>query len=139
MPKYHNVPLDSEGRSRQVCGYLNIDFKKAFDSTGEYGRYVELTRLQDAGEISGLSCQVPFALFVTNTKTGVRVKIADYIADFCYVRDGKEITEDFKGVRTETYRLKKKFLKAQDDIVILESRAKERKKRVPAARRNTKA
>lgn len=49
------------------------------------------------------------------------VKLCDYVADFVYEEDGMEITEDFKGVYTPIYRLKKRMMKAFHGIDIRES------------------
>jgi hypothetical protein len=86
-----------------------------FQSKREANRFCELRLLEKAGEISNLGCQVPFSLLVN------RMHIADYIADFVYRRDGKEIIEDVKGHRTEVYRLKKKLMRACWGIEILET------------------
>ena len=40
------------------------------------------------------------------------IKIFDYVADFDYYSRGKHIVEDFKGVKTATFRLKKKGFEA---------------------------
>lgn len=128
MSKFHAVPLDSEGRSRQVCGFLNIAFKKAWDSTGEYTRYIELLRLQGEGQISNLRTQVTYELHAVNSD-GNRHKIGSYIADFVYDQDGRTVVEDFKGVKTAMYSWKKRHMKIEYGVVIYESNAPVRKKR----------
>src|SRR5690242_19685172 len=79
-----------------------------FDSAGEAGRYCELCTLVRAGEVSDLRRQVPY-IFVVN---GVRVGV--YQADFVYwdVRVSEQVVEDFKGVRTDVYRMKQKLMLA---------------------------
>jgi hypothetical protein len=117
--KYRAVPLDIEGRNRQVCAYLNIPFVRAFDSTGEYTRYVELTRLENSGQIYELHRQVDYPLVVN-----ARV-ICHYVADFVYrdIETDDIVVEDFKSRPTMTpvYRLKKKLMKAIHGIEIKES------------------
>lgn len=101
--KYHNVPVTVDG--------------KPFDSTAEGKRYWELCRLQDAGEITDLQTQPVFPLVVNG------VRVAQYRADFAYVQNGQRIIEDVKGgdaTKTAVYRLKKKMLKAQYGIDIVE-------------------
>lgn len=99
--KYRNVKVE-------VDGYK-------FDSKAEAERYWHLKLLQDAGEISNLELQVEYPLFVQG------VKIGAYRCDFRYTdADGKVITEDVKGVKTPLYNWKKKHLKAQTGIEIVE-------------------
>lgn len=93
---------------------MSID-GRTFDSKLEASRYVELKRLQEGGIISGLQCQVPFALEINGNL------ICKYICDFRYVDiDGKMVTEDAKGDRTRVYAIKKKLMKALHGIEILE-------------------
>lgn len=89
-----------------------IDGQK-FASTTEGMRYKELALLQRVGKITQLETQVPFLMEVND------VKICKYIADFTYWADGKFIVEDRKGVRTATFNLKKKLMKAIHGIDIL--------------------
>lgn len=86
-----------------------------FASKREAARYLDLRYDEKRGKISGLELQVRYPLVVGD------VKIADYLADFRYTRDGEVIVEDVKGVRTPVYRLKKKLLKALYGIEILET------------------
>lgn len=86
-----------------------------FDSKGEAKRYQELLLLLRAGEISDLKLQVGYDLIVEGTK------ICKYVADFTYLENHKRIVEDFKGVRTAVYRLKKKLMKAILGIEIRET------------------
>nr|MBO6294647.1 DUF1064 domain-containing protein [Schwartzia sp. (in: firmicutes)] len=44
-----------------------------------------------------------------------------YIADFVYERDGKTIVEDFKGLRTDVYKLKRAMLYNKYGIKVFES------------------
>ena len=88
---------------------------RTFDSKAEAARYVELKRMQEAGLIFGLECQVTFPLVVNGEL------ICKYIADFRYVDiEGSRITEDVKGVRTRDYRIKAKLMKALHGITIKE-------------------
>lgn len=99
--KYHNEPIEVDGIR--------------FDSIAESTRYRELTHLLNAGEITCLELQVTYPLMVQG------VRIASYIADFRYLDiDGDVVVEDVKGVRTAVYKLKKKHLKAQYGIEIVE-------------------
>lgn len=86
-----------------------------FHSKAEANRYVELKHLQSAGEISELTCQVPFKIHWPETDT----LICTYIIDFTYY-NGKtypnyqgpirvKILEEVKGWETPEYKLKEKM------------------------------
>jgi hypothetical protein len=81
-----------------------------FDSKREARHYIELRRLQTLGEISGLKHHEVFIL-----------SICKYEADFTYYnKDGGFVVCDVKGVKTPVYLLKKKLMKAEKNIDILE-------------------
>lgn len=87
-----------------------------FASRKEAHRYGELKLLERAGKISDLKLQVRFPLIV-NGQT-----IFTYVADFVYLsEEGKKIVEDVKGARTRTFITKKKMMKAQYGIVVMET------------------
>lgn len=96
-----------------------------FDSRGEAERWVYLTMLQAAGEIYALKRQPVFILqegFKNNR--GTRRRPITYRADFEYweeYQDGteKHIVEDFKGHKTEAFRIKQKmFEKRYPDTIL---------------------
>ena len=107
--------------SRQITA---IDGSR-FDSQREYWRWCQLLVYLRAGKIQDLKRQVKFELipaqyetFERYSKTGRRLKdgsrckekAVSYVADFTY-RIGEElVVEDVKGVRTETYILKRKLM-----------------------------
>lgn len=86
----------------------------SFPSKGEAGRYSQLLLLEKSGLIRDLELQPKFPLVVNGEK------ICTYIADFQYTTDSGLVTEDYKGVRTPIYRLKKKLMKAILGIEITE-------------------
>jgi hypothetical protein len=92
-----------------------------FDSAKEAKRYAKLRALEDAGKIQGLRIQVPFELVPSFECDGVKYRGMKYIADFVYVRDGKQVVEDTKGRKTQEYRLKKKLMAYLNHINIEES------------------
>jgi hypothetical protein len=63
---------------------------------------------------------VQFVLHGVNVKTGKWERLCVYRADFTYEADGKLVVEDAKGFRTEMYKLKKKWVKAEYGIDIRE-------------------
>lgn len=108
--KYRAVPIDTED------GH--------FDSMGEYARWQDLKLMQRAGLISGLKRQVKFELVPKQkSKDGKNVQPVEYIADFryCDKGTGEWITEDFKGMRTDVYKLKKKLMLWKYGIEIKET------------------
>jgi len=100
--KYHNKKTTVDGIT--------------FHSKKEAARYQELKLLEKAKEISNLKLQVPFVIEVAGRH------ICKYLADFTYFdKEGEFFVEDVKGVRTQTYRLKKKLVEALYGIEILET------------------
>ena len=89
---------------------------RTFASKREARRYQDLLLLERAGEISDLRTQVRMPVVVNG------MQVCVFVADFCYVdREGRQITEDCKGYRTQVYRLKRKLVKAALGIDILET------------------
>lgn len=94
-----------------------------FDSYREGRRYSELKMLLKAGEITDLRRQVKYVLIpaqrepdTTGPRGGVRKGMllereCAYIADFVYLtKEGEQIVEDTKGVRTPEYVIKRKLM-----------------------------
>lgn len=102
-------------RGRQTFKYGNVktvvDGIK-FDSKHEATRYVELKYMERVGLIRDLQLQVPFELIPAQRENGKVVERAvKYIADFVYYdKDGNIVVEDAKGIKTDSYKLKKKML-----------------------------
>lgn len=110
--KYHNRKVIVDGMR--------------FDSVKEAKRWRELCLLYRAGEIGEVERQVEFVLIPTQrtrtpdgkTKTERAVK---YRADFVYLdKNGRQVVEDVKGVRTKEYIIKRKLLLFLRGIVIKE-------------------
>ena len=84
----------------------------AFASKGEAKRYSHLLLLLKAKKISNLELQPRFLLQEKDVVNGEHIRAINYIADFKYEENGKTIIEDFKGVETEVFKIKRKlFLK----------------------------
>jgi Protein of unknown function (DUF1064) len=98
--KYGNTPTTQDGYK--------------FDSKLEAHRYGELKLLLAAGMITDLKLQTRWDLQVNGSH------VAYYFSDFDYLDDGKRVVEDAKAVWTPVYSLKKKMLKAQYGIDIVE-------------------
>ena len=98
MSKYHSRKVTIDGMT--------------FDSVREAKRYQELHILHRAGEISDLRCQVKYTLIPKQPKpSGGYERPLTYTADFVYKgRDGREIVEDTKGVRTPQYIDRRKLM-----------------------------
>jgi len=71
-----------------------------FASKREAARYAELKLLQKLGEIQNLTIQPRF-VFPANFS---------YVGDFGYIRAGRVIVEDVKGVQTPVFKLKQKCM-----------------------------
>lgn len=85
-----------------------------FDSHKEAQRYAQLRLLERAGRITNLRCQVKYILIPTQRDERGKLleKERSYVADFVYfdLASGKEVVEDTKGFRTDTYKLKKAMM-----------------------------
>ena len=76
-----------------------------FDSQSEADRYMELLVMQKAGKISCLVCHPHFDLIPSQKVPGQKsFRAHGYTADFAYIKDGEEIVEDVKSVRTREER-----------------------------------
>ena len=67
-----------------------------FDSIAESRRYKELALLERAGEIKDLQLQPRFLLQESFKKNGKTYRKIEYVADFMYSQNGKNIVEDVK-------------------------------------------
>lgn len=90
-----------------------------FDSKKEADRYADLKLRLHAGEIRDLRLQVPYPITINGQV------LCRYVADFVYfdVKAGREVVEDVKSpatARKELYRLKKKAMRLEHGIEILE-------------------
>ena len=93
-----------------------------FDSAGELNRYLELKLLEENGVITDLQRQVKYVLIPTQREADVvgkrggrkQGKVIEkecaYIADFVYKENGQIVVEDYKGFKTEAYKIKKKLM-----------------------------
>ena len=101
-----------------------------FDSSGEMRRYAELKVLEKAGELRNLVTQPRFLLQDKFQYKGQVQRAIEYVADFKYDLkvDGEWVpyVEDFKGYKTDIYRLKKKLFifKYGDSYEFIESSSK---------------
>lgn len=71
--------------------------------------------MEKRGSISQLNLQPRFRMVHNG------VKICDYVADFSYQEGGEFVVEDYKGVLTPEYKLKKKMLLAFHGIEVRET------------------
>ena len=92
-----------------------------FASLGESRRYKALTTLEAIGAISHLKLQQAFVLAPSVVINGRRRPAMKYIADFTYVEGDALIVEDFKGVRTPVYVLKRHLMMSVLGIQIKET------------------
>ena len=86
-----------------------------FASAKEADRYRVLRDLAAVGAIRFLQLQPRFPIVVNGIHCGC------YVADFRYLCRGRIVVEDVKGVRTPTYKLKKRLVEALYKIEIFET------------------
>lgn len=102
MTKPGGAPKQHKYRAqRTVCAAGH-----SHPSKGEAGRCDELHLLQRGGAIHALQREMAFPVYING------IKVFTYKADFVYFTDKERIVEDFKGVITPVYRLKKKAVEA---------------------------
>jgi hypothetical protein len=112
-------PPPKAKRSKYGAEPTTVDGHR-FASKREAARYQELRLLEKAGRITGLVLQPILPIHVMTAK-GEPVRVCAYIADFGYTRaDGADVIEDSKCVKTAVYRLKKKMVRAEYGIEIVE-------------------
>lgn len=83
---------------------------RTYDSKKEARRALALQTMQNNGLITNLKEQQPFLLqegYINNK--GKRIRPIIYVADFTYIKNGKMVVEDCKGMKTDVYKLKKKI------------------------------
>ena len=97
-----------------------------FDSKKEYIRFKELSLLEKTGVITNLQRQIKFELIPAQyenvsreeyikskgkkTKGKCIERACNYIADFVYEINDKQVVEDTKGYRTKDYIIKRKLM-----------------------------
>ena len=122
MNYYYHHPDKKHQPIRSKYGNRIVEFDGyKFDSQGESMRYYQLKMLQKAGKISGLQVHVPFELIPKDEKH----RAIYYEADFVYIENGEKIVEDFKGFRTDVYKIKKRMMKWLYGIDIKETSDKD--------------
>lgn len=98
------------GRSKYHAKKTTVD-GITFDSRREADRYLVLKGMEEGGAIRDLRRQVRYELIPAFDVDGRHYRPVFYVSDFTYTdgETGKEIVEDVKGMRTDTYRLKAKL------------------------------
>lgn len=101
---------------------ITISHGIKFHSKGEAERYEFLFHQFNLGKIQNLQTQIRFDLHAAGG-----VKVCSYVADFTYDEwDGTgwniHVVEDYKGFKTDIYKLKKKWMLAEHGIEIRETK-----------------
>ena len=107
--KYHNKKIEVDGIT--------------FDSRKEAKRFQTLKLMEKAGEISNIELQKRFELIPKQKDAnGKTVRACNYVADFVYLdKDGRQVVEDVKGMRTDVYKLKKKLMLWVHGVTVIET------------------
>ena len=105
--KLAQVNVSSKYRNKE-CVYKGIKFP----SLHEMYRYIVLEFKQNRGEITDLNRQVRFQLLPAQKDENGKVieRPTFYVADFTYRENGNLVVEDAKGMKTQTYILKRKMM-----------------------------
>jgi hypothetical protein len=110
------APVGSKygSRKKEVDGHL-------FDSTGEAEAYRYLKRDESAGIISKLELQPVYVLQHSFASGAAKHRAITYRADFRFIDcNGQTHVIDYKGFRTEVYKLKLKMFRALYHDIIFE-------------------
>ena len=97
-----------------------------FDSLNESRYYTKLLlAIRDGsydghGRFESFDMQVPYVIVPSYLKNGHRIRRMEYVADFVlHYKDGRDRVIDVKGIETDVFRLKKKFVEyVHPDVVI---------------------
>lgn len=102
--QFHKFPPSGKYNARRVVYNCHERGVLVFASDKEFSRYLDLLRMEQAGEICNLALQRTFELFPK--KDGLAKET--YTCDFFYERmaDGREVVEDVKGKRLPLFALK---------------------------------
>ena len=92
-----------------------------FDSAGEARAFALLNLWEKAGSIQNLERQPRYTLMDTYVDAGGRkVRSMEYVPDFRFIRDNKIVVVDFKGMKTEAYKLKAKLFRHRYPELVFE-------------------
>lgn len=92
-----------------------------FDSAGEARAGSLLMLWEKAGAISNLERQPRYTLMDGYVDpVGRKVRPMAYVPDFRFTRDGQTVVVDFKGMRTEAYKLKAKLFRQRYPDLVFE-------------------
>ncbi|MFZ2982000.1 MAG: DUF1064 domain-containing protein [Sphingobium sp.] len=113
----------ARGRSKYKNAITVVD-GITFHSRAEARRWSALRLMERAGEIRDIEMQVEYLLIPSQKKPGGGTERAiKYVCDFEYVRDGKRVIEDVKGMRTPDYIIKRKLMLHIFGIEVVEIKA----------------
>ncbi len=118
--------LGRSGRSQvkstpTASKYRNVRYvidSLTFDSKREAHYYVGLKARADRGDITDLRIQVSFPLFCPAPDRRLTAIVGHYIADFVYYERGVRHVVDVKGIRTQIFKLKAKWIELQEGFLI---------------------
>lgn len=112
-----SLPEKGETTKSKFHAYKAMVDGIQFDSLNESRYYVYIKQVRDSqqetehGKLLSFEMQVPFIIVPSHIKNGHRIRKMEYLADFvlCY-EDGTKRVIDVKGVETDVFKLKKKFV-----------------------------
>lgn len=91
-----------------------------FDSSGEARAFALLKLWEQAGVIQNLERQVRYVLMASWHDGSKTIRAMEYWPDFRFIRDGRTVVVDFKGMKTEAYKLKAKLFRARYPEIVFE-------------------
>ena len=120
------LPEAGEASRSKYHAYKAVIDGIQFDSLNESRYYVCIKQVRDNhqetehGKLLSFEMQVPYTIVPSHIKKGHRIRKMEYLADFVlHYEDGTERVIDVKGVETDVFKLKKKFIEyVYPDVVI---------------------
>ncbi len=111
----YNVDLSPAGKAKRTCDGI------LFGSEAEMRAYKVLRIAAGHGLISDLKLQPRYVLQEPFTDgQGTRHRAVAYVGDFYFIREGKRVVVEVKGVETAAYKVKAKMFRAKYPDIILE-------------------
>ena len=111
------LPEAGEASRSKYHAYKAVVDGIQFDSLNESRYYVFIKQVRDNhqetehGKLLSFDMQVPYTIVPSYIKEGHRVRKMEYLADFVlHYEDGTERVIDVKGIETDVFKLKKKFV-----------------------------
>lgn len=105
------MPQKGETKKTKFHAYKVTINNIVFDSLNESRFYLKILEEKKNGLIKSFELQKPFLIVPPYEKNGKKIRKAEYLADFVITyKNGQTLVIDIKGVETDLFKIKKKFI-----------------------------